>query len=83
MPNVITTYKGFELNATAHKILQGFVSQVCLTQSNGSNTNGRILAVPTPATLYKDSDAARYAAIGYGRAAIDGLVPGVDLSDLF
>ena len=83
MPSQVAEYKGFTLSASTRAIAQGFASQVCLTRHNGANTKEMILTQSLPAVPYKNQGEALESALSYGRAAIDGLITGIDVADLY
>lgn len=75
MPSQVAVYRDFELSAAAFNTAGGQAAQVCLTRHNGSNVAESILALPG---IFQTVNAALDAAIDYGKAAVDGRVPGFD-----
>ncbi len=83
MASRVAQYKGFILSASARAMVQGFSNQVCLTRHNGPDTKEMILTPSLPNLPYADEGEALESALNYGRAAIDGLIAGIDVASLY
>lgn len=83
MTSKVTTYNGFILTASAFRIARGYANQVCLTRHNGPDTKEMILTPQLPERPFESEEDALDAALEFGKAAIEGRVPSVDVTKLY
>ena len=76
----VSQYKGFILTAHAFKTAKGYAPRVTLTKHNAVDTTEQFFDLPT--TGIPEESEALQVALDYGKAAIDGKVPGIDISKL-
>jgi len=80
MPNLPAQHRGFQIDASFHRVARGFVASVMVS----APATGRqmLLTPPCPQTGFKTEDEAVAAGIDHAKAAIDGRVRGVDMRAL-
>lgn len=82
MANMLTEYKGFELNVGVYGAAQGFIPTLTITKHHGSHTNEKRFSPPCPTNGIPDEKEALQAAIDFGKAVIDGRVKGATVQDI-
>ena len=80
MTSMRIEYKNYDLHATAWQSGSGFFSKVRLIGGKSVTGNEFEFEVPIAASGIPGRAEALEVAIDYGKAAIDGKVPGVDVS---
>ena len=78
-----TQYKGFTLEPRAMKIARGYCPRIVITRPDGPLPIAQTFDVPCDMTDVTDEDEALRRALEFGRAAIDGKIPGADVSHMY
>lgn len=85
MPIRSIAYKGLRIQAAAFEVttLGRFVSTLAISRNLNFNGGGetQLFSPPCPDGFFESVDQALEVAVAYGRAIIDGEVPGVSLAD--
>jgi hypothetical protein len=80
MPTQLSEYKGFVLVASFYQGAKGLLPTVTVDKHSGDRIG--TLPLTPPSTGVATEKEALELALRYGRSAIDGELPGVDVSDL-
>jgi hypothetical protein len=83
MANSELQYKGFILTAHTYKLAQGYAPRVTLTKHNEDSTAEQLLEPPTTGDGIPNEQEALQVAIDFGKAAVDGRIPGIDISKMY
>ena len=80
--NNLTEYRGFMINASNYRTARGFIPTVVVAKHRDGGVTELRLSPPCPEEGVETEEQGFAAGFDYAKAAIDGRVPGIDVSKL-